>query len=85
MSTEVMAEVDRLLEKSKVTYHRFEGSRMTLCHIRLPNGYEVLGTASCVFDEDFDASIGASVAWGKAREAAAEVVGYALRSAAESG
>ena len=56
-----------------------EGLRLTVCCLVLKNGFTVTGTASCVREEDYDATIGMQVARRKAVDEIFPLLGYMMR------
>lgn len=60
-------------------YHRFEGTTVTVCCLRLRNGYCVIGESAAVSLANFDAEIGRGVARSEARNKIWALAGYALK------
>lgn len=57
----------------------FSDSRLTLCILRLKNGFEVVGESSCVDINNFDKDIGRKIARENAFNKIWALEGYALR------
>lgn len=47
-------------------YHRVQGTTVTICTLRLKNGYVVIGSSACVSEENYDQQLGESIAKDKA-------------------
>jgi hypothetical protein len=60
-------------------YHVFPGTTVTVCCLRLKNGFAVIGESAAVSLENFDAEIGKKIARGNARDKIWALAGYALR------
>lgn len=60
-------------------YHVFPGTTVTVCCLRLRNGFAVTGESACASPENFDAIIGREIARDSAREKIWALEGYALR------
>lgn len=60
-------------------YHIFPGTTLTVCCLKLRNGFTVTGESSTVSPENFDFEIGREIALGNAREKIWALEGYALR------
>lgn len=58
-----------------------ELKRMTICFMKLRNGFLITGESVCVSMENYDPEIGGKVARDKARGKIWELEGYRLRSA----
>ena len=69
--------IDRIT--TNVIYQRIPGTTVTICCITLPNGFTVLGDASCVYPEDFDEVLGQEIALAKDKAKAWELEGYLLK------
>lgn len=78
MAESVTKHVDDVLERSKVQYHVFPDAKTIACLITLPNGYEVLGSAACVYRSDYDEQVGKDAARANARRKVTELEGYRL-------
>jgi len=59
-----------------VTYHRLRGSTVTICEIKMVNGFVVVGHSACVNAEDFNAELGEQVAYDNAYDKVWELEGY---------
>lgn len=71
--------IDFLLSQSKVAYHVFPGTTLTVCCLTLPNGYHVLGHSAAASPENFDREIGEKIALDHARDQVWHLEGYLLR------
>ncbi len=61
-------------------YHVFPGTTMTVCALKLKNGYVVIGESAAASPENFDAEIGRKIARDNARNKIWALEGYLLRS-----
>jgi hypothetical protein len=61
-------------------YHVFPGTTMTVCALKLRNGYVVIGESAAASPENFDAAIGKRIARDNARNKIWALEGYLLRS-----
>lgn len=48
---------------ARTFYENYTDSTLTLCHIILDNGYEVIGKAACVYPENYQVQIGQKLAY----------------------
>lgn len=67
---------------SKITgemYHIFPGTEVTVCCLRLRNGYTVTGTSACASPENFDEALGRRIARDKAAQKIWELEAYLLK------
>jgi hypothetical protein len=60
-------------------YHVFGGTQVTVCVLRLRNGFTVTGEGACVSPENFDAKLGRDIARTQARDKIWALEGYLLR------
>ena len=60
-------------------YHVFPGTTLTICVLKLKNGFTVTGESACVSPENFDAELGKNIAKANARDKIWALEGYALR------
>lgn len=60
-------------------YHVFPGTTVTVCCLKLRNGYALIGESAAVSAENFDAEIGREVARDNARDKIWALEGYLLR------
>lgn len=60
-------------------YHVFPGTTLTVCCLKLRNGFTVTGESAAVSVENFDADLGRKIARTKARDKIWMLEGYALR------
>lgn len=59
-------------------YHVFPGTTLTVCCLKLQNGFTVTGESASVSAENFDAELGRKIARSHAREKIWQLEGYAL-------
>lgn len=59
-------------------YYVFPGTTLTVCCLKLRNGFTVIGESASVSIENFDAEIGRKIARAKARDKIWMLEGYAL-------
>ncbi|MFO1421170.1 MAG: Gp49 family protein [Candidatus Competibacteraceae bacterium] len=59
-------------------YHVFPGTALTVCCLKLRNGFTVTGESAPVSAENFDAELGRKIARMRARERIWALEGYAL-------
>lgn len=60
--------------------HVFPGTTLTVCVLKLANGFTVTGESACASPENFDAELGLNIARENAREKIWALEGYRLRS-----
>jgi len=60
-------------------YHVFPGTTVTVCCLKLRNGFTVTGESACASPENFDEEIGRNIARANAREKIWALEGYLLR------
>lgn len=60
-------------------YYVFPGTTLTVCCLKLVNGYTVIGESASVSPENFDEELGKKIAKRKAREKIWALEGYLLR------
>lgn len=60
-------------------YHVFPGTTVTVCILKLENGFTVTGESACASPENFDAELGRKIAKTQARDKIWALEGYALR------
>jgi hypothetical protein len=60
-------------------YHVFPGTTMTVCALKLQNGFIVLGESAAASPENFDRDIGRKIARENARNKIWALEGYLLR------
>lgn len=60
-------------------YHIFPGTTMTICALKLRNGFIVTGESAAASPENFDAELGKKIARDNARNKIWSLEGYALR------
>lgn len=59
-----------------VIYHRLPGTTVTICQIKMVNGFVVLGESACVNPADFNQEKGESIAHENARKKLWSLEGY---------
>jgi len=64
---------------TKVEYHVFGGTQLTVCCMTLKNGFTVTGESACASPENFNQEIGESIALKMAREKIWLLEGYLLK------
>ena len=60
-------------------FHIFPGTTVTVCCIKLRNGFTVVGKSACASLENFDEEIGRRIAFDDAKQKIWELEGYLLR------
>lgn len=60
-------------------YHVFPGTTLTVCCLKLRNGFTVTGESAAASPENFDEEIGKKIARQNARDKIWALEGYALR------
>lgn len=63
----------------KAYWHRVPDTTMTLCVLTLQNGFQVTGESAAASPENFDADIGAKIAYENARQKVWALEGYLLK------
>ena len=66
-------------------YHVFPGTTMTVCALKLRNGFIVLGESAAASPENFDKEIGRKIARENARNKIWALEGYLLRDKLANG
>jgi hypothetical protein len=66
-------------------YHVFAGTTMTVCALKLRNGFVVIGESAAASPENFDVAIGRKIARDNARNKIWVLEGYLLRSKLAAG
>jgi hypothetical protein len=61
-------------------YHVFPGTTMTVCALKLRNGFVVIGESAAASPENFDEAIGRRIARDNARNKIWALEGYLLRT-----
>lgn len=69
-------DVDAVIQSEE--YHVFPGTQMTVCCLRLTNGFTTVGSAACVSPANFNAELGRKLARDKARDAIWPLEAYLL-------
>lgn len=60
-------------------YHIFPGTTLTVCCLKLRNGFTVTGESAAASPENFDVDLGRKIARSNARDKIWALEGYALR------
>ena len=60
-------------------YHVFPGTTLTVCCLKLRNGFAVTGESACASAKNFDAELGRKIARQNAREKIWALEGYLLK------
>ena len=60
-------------------YHVFPGTTLTVCCLKLRNGFTVVGESACASPENFDRALGQKIAYTNAREKIWALEGYLLK------
>jgi hypothetical protein len=60
-------------------YHIFPGTTVTICLLKLKNGFSVTGESAAASPHNFDEEIGRTIARGKARDKIWAFLGFRLR------
>lgn len=66
-------------------YYVFPGTTLTVCCLKLRNGFTVTGESAAVSMENFDAELGRKIARSNAREKIWALEGYLLREQLSAG
>ena len=61
-------------------YHVFDGTTLTVCCLKLKNGFTVTGESAAASPENFNQEIGRKIARSNARDKIWPLAGYELRS-----
>lgn len=61
------------------TYYLFPGTTVTICLLKLKNGFSVTGESACASPENFDEELGRKIAYSNAKDKIWALEGYALR------
>lgn len=69
-------QLDELIEEEM--YHLFPGTTLTVCCLRLKNGFTVTGESACVSPDNFDEDYGRKLARVQARDKIWALEGYLL-------
>ena len=60
-------------------YYIFPGTQLTVCCLKLKNGFTVTGESACASPENFDVELGQKIAKENARSKIWPLEGYALK------
>jgi hypothetical protein len=66
-------------------YHVFPGTTLTVCCMKLANGFTVTGESACASPENFNEELGRKIARENAKEKIWALEGYALRERLAAG
>lgn len=61
-----------------VAYFILPGTAVTICNLRLENGFSVCGESACVDPRNFDQEVGEQLAYRKALDRVWELEGYLM-------
>ena len=61
------------------SYHRLDGTTVTICALTLRSGFVVTGESACLDPANFDATIGEKIAYDNAVEKIWELEGYRVK------
>lgn len=61
------------------SYHRLDGTTVTICALTLRSGFVVTGESACLDPANFDAAIGEKIAYDNAVEKMWELEGYRVK------
>jgi Phage protein (N4 Gp49/phage Sf6 gene 66) family len=61
---------------AEIDFLRVPDSTVTICVLRLQNGFIVLGHSACINPADFDQSLGENIAYEKALDQIWQLEGY---------
>lgn len=76
MNKVTVASIDARIDS--VSYHRIPNSTMTICVIRMVNGFTVTGESACVDPAAFNKKMGEEIAYDNAFEKLWALEGYLL-------
>lgn len=71
--------IDSVIEHTD--YHVFTNTCLTVCCLTLTNGFTVTGESACASPENFNATLGKSIAYDNARDKIWQLEGYLLKQA----
>lgn len=84
MTKITLQHIQKILEASKIETSKL-GTKTTLVHITLPNGFELVQTSSCVDPANYDHDLGVSNCKKRALDKIWELEGYLLQSKIKEG
>ena len=67
------------------SYHRLDGTTVTICALTLRSGFVVTGESACLDPAGFDAKIGERIAYENAFEKLWQLEGYHVKATAPAG
>ncbi len=59
-------------------YYVFPGTTVTVCLLKLKNGFSTIGESACISPENYDPVLGRNIARSKARDKIFQLEAYAL-------
>ena len=62
----------------EAVYHQFEGTTVTVCCIKMTNGFNTIGQSACVIPANFDKEVGERLAFEDAFNKIWQLEGYLL-------
>lgn len=71
------ARLDEVIKTAQ--YHVFPDTMVTVCCITLVNGFNVVGESACASPENFNAELGAKIAFDNAKQKIWALEGYLLK------
>lgn len=71
-------QIDSVIENEQ--YYVFPGTTLTVCCLRLKNGFTVTGESACASPENFDYELGRKIARDNAKQKIWALEGYSLRN-----
>jgi hypothetical protein len=72
-------DIQEVIDQSRIQFHVFPDTTLTVCAITLPNGYTVTGESATIAAENFDEEIGKSMAAEDAVRKIWQLEGYLMR------
>ena len=66
-----------------VSYHRLDGTTVTICALKLHSGFVVIGESACLDPANFDAAIGEQSAYENAFEKLWQLEGYHVKASTQ--
>ena len=71
--------IDNLISNSKIEKFK-AGLKTTIVHLTLPNGFEIVGSSTCVDPNEYDFDIGVSIALKRVEDQIWLLEGYLLQN-----
>jgi hypothetical protein len=78
-NTVTQAQIGAILEKSDIKVQTV-GSKTTIVHCVLPNGFVIVESSSCVDPANYDETLGAEICLNRIENKLWELEGYVLQS-----